>query len=162
MNEKQMNLVDHLSELRKRLMIIVGSFMFIVMLALIYVENIYHWLVQDLSIKLAVLGPSDILWVYLMLAAVIALAGTIPIAAHQIWALCKTCFIRKREKSNDCLHTSTILAFYRRHLFWLFCHFPPGVSIPAFAIKRHVHGVFHNREVFPFFNSYGPALWIPI
>ncbi|MDM5228441.1 twin-arginine translocase subunit TatC [Cytobacillus sp. NJ13] len=98
MDIQEMNLVDHLSELRKRLIIIVGSFMLLVILALIYVKNIYHWLIQDLSIKLAVLGPSDILWVYLMLAAVIALAGTIPLAAHQIWLFVRPALSEKEKK----------------------------------------------------------------
>ncbi len=39
--------------------------------------------------KLIVLGPSDILWVYFMLAAVIGVAGTIPVLATQIWLFIK-------------------------------------------------------------------------
>ena len=45
--------------------------------------------VRDLDVKLIVLGPSDILWVYFMLAAVIAFAGTIPVLATQIWLFVK-------------------------------------------------------------------------
>ena len=36
-----------------------------------------------------VLGPSDIIWVYFMIASVIAIAGTIPILAIQIWLFVK-------------------------------------------------------------------------
>ncbi|WP_079504914.1 twin-arginine translocase subunit TatC [Mesobacillus jeotgali] len=124
MEEKQMNLVDHLSELRKRLMIIVGCFMFIVMLALIYVKDIYLWLVQDLSIKLAVLGPSDILWVYLMLAAVIALAGTIPIAAHQIWLFVRPALSEKEKKITLAYIPALFLLFIAGICFGYFVIFP--------------------------------------
>ncbi|MBT2685014.1 twin-arginine translocase subunit TatC [Bacillus sp. ISL-37] len=124
MDGKQMNLVDHLGELRKRLMIIVGSFMFIVMLALIYVKNIYHWLVQDLSIKLAVLGPSDILWVYLMLSAVIALAGTIPIAAHQIWLFVRPALSEKEKKVTIAYIPALFLLFIAGICFGYFVIFP--------------------------------------
>ncbi|WP_102261219.1 twin-arginine translocase subunit TatC [Mesobacillus jeotgali] len=124
MDGKQMNLVDHLSELRKRLMIIVGSFMLIVMLALIYVKNIYQWLVQDLSIKLAVLGPSDILWVYLMLAAVIALAGTIPIAAHQIWLFIRPALSEKEKKVTLAYIPALFLLFIAGICFGYFVIFP--------------------------------------
>ena len=122
MVERQMNLVDHLSELRKRLMIIVGSFMLLIILALMYVKNIYQWLIQDLSIKLAVLGPSDILWVYMMLAAVIALAGTIPIAAHQIWLFVRPALSEKEKK---------ITVAYIPALFMLFI---VGISFGYFVI----------------------------
>lgn len=124
MDEKQMNLVGHLSELRKRVMIIVGSFMLIVMLALVYVKNIYHWLVQDLSIKLAVLGPSDILWVYLMLAAVIALAGTIPIAAHQIWLFVRPALSEKEKKVTVAYIPALFLLFIAGICFGYFVIFP--------------------------------------
>lgn len=93
-----MNLVEHLSELRKRLIIVLGSFMLLLTLSFIYVGDIYNWLIQDLSIKLAVLGPSDILWVYLMLSCVLAIAGTIPIGAHQIWLFVRPALTEKEKK----------------------------------------------------------------
>jgi sec-independent protein translocase protein TatC len=124
MEVQQMNLVDHLSELRKRLMIIVGSFMLLIMLALIYVKTIYQWLIQDLSIKLAVLGPSDILWVYLMLAAVIALAGTIPIAAHQIWLFVRPALSEKEKKITVTYIPALFLLFIGGICFGYFVIFP--------------------------------------
>ncbi|GAM15080.1 twin-arginine translocase subunit TatC [Mesobacillus selenatarsenatis] len=124
MDGKQMNLVDHLGELRKRLMIIVGSFMIIVMLALVYVKNIYHWLVQDLSIKLAVLGPSDVLWVYLMLAAVIAVTGTIPIAAHQTWLFVRPALSEKEKKVTVAYIPALFLLFIAGICFGYFVIFP--------------------------------------
>ncbi|MCM3124383.1 MULTISPECIES: twin-arginine translocase subunit TatC [unclassified Mesobacillus] len=124
MDGKQMNLVDHLSELRKRLMIIVGSFMLFVILALIYVKNIYQWLIQDLSIQLAVLGPSDILWVYMMLAAVIAIAGTIPIAAHQIWLFVRPALSEKEKKVTVAYIPALFLLFIMGISFGYFVIFP--------------------------------------
>ena len=44
---------------------------------------------RDLDVKLIVLGPSDIIWVYFMIAAVIAFAGTIPVLATQVWLFVK-------------------------------------------------------------------------
>jgi sec-independent protein translocase protein TatC len=96
MDNHDMDLIGHLEELRKRIIITLGTFILLLILSLIYVQNIYNWLVQDLPVKLAILGPSDILWVYMMLASVIAIAGTIPIAAHQIWL-----FVRPALKENE-------------------------------------------------------------
>jgi sec-independent protein translocase protein TatC len=89
MEDKELNIIDHLDELRKRLIITLAAFIIFFIVGFIFVEEIYNWLVRDLEVKLIVLGPSDILWVYFMLAAVIAFAGTIPVLATQIWLFIK-------------------------------------------------------------------------
>lgn len=89
MDDKELNLVDHLDELRKRILITLGTFVIFFILGFVYVEDIYNWFVRDLEVKLIALGPGDIIWVYLMLASIVAIAGTIPILALQIWLFVK-------------------------------------------------------------------------
>ena len=89
MEDKELNVIDHLDELRKRLIITVAAFLIFFVVGFIYVENIYKWFVRDLDVKLIVLGPSDIIWIYFMIATVIAVAGTIPVLATQIWLFVK-------------------------------------------------------------------------
>jgi sec-independent protein translocase protein TatC len=89
MEDKELNLVDHLDELRKRLIISAVAFVAFFIVGFIYVEEIYSWFVRDLDVKLIVLGPSDIVWIYFMIATLIAIAGTIPIIALQIWLFVK-------------------------------------------------------------------------
>jgi sec-independent protein translocase protein TatC len=89
MEDKELNLVDHLDELRKRLIITAVAFIAFFIAGFMYVEEIYSWFVRDLDVKLIVLGPSDIVWIYFMLATLIAIAGTIPILAFQIWLFVK-------------------------------------------------------------------------
>ena len=85
MEDKELNLVDHLEELRKRIIISGLAFVAFFIVGFIYVNDIYKWFVRDLDVKLMVLGPSDIVWVYFKLATVVALTGTIPVLALQIW-----------------------------------------------------------------------------
>lgn len=122
MKSPDMDLVGHLSELRTRLIVIMITFILLFILSFIYVEEIYAWLVRDLPVKLAILGPSDILWVYFMLAGVIAVAGVIPIAAHQIW-----CFVKPALKADE--HKVTLA--YIPALFVLFIL---GLSFGYFVI----------------------------
>ncbi|WML47793.1 twin-arginine translocase subunit TatC [Neobacillus sp. PS3-34] len=89
MEDKELHLTDHLDELRKRLIITVAAFMIFFIAAFIYVEDIYKWFVRDLDVKLMVLGPSDIMWIYFTLATVVAIACTIPVLAVQIWFFVK-------------------------------------------------------------------------
>ena len=83
MDDKELNLVDHLEELRKRIIISALAFVVFFIVGFIYVDDIYKWFVG--TTKLMVLGPSDIMWIYFMLATVVAVAGTIPVLALQIW-----------------------------------------------------------------------------
>lgn len=89
MEDKELQLVDHLDELRKRIIISAIAFVAFFIVGFIYVTDIYEWFVRDLDVKLMVLGPSDIIWVYFMIATVIAIAGTIPVLALQIWLFVK-------------------------------------------------------------------------
>ena len=124
MENREMNLIDHLGEMRKRLIIILGSFMLLLILSFIYVKDIYNWIVQDSSIKLAVLGPSDILWVYLLLSGVIAIAGTIPIAAHQIWLFVKPALSENERKVTLAYIPALFMLFIIGISFGYFVIFP--------------------------------------
>ncbi len=77
MEDKELNIIDHLDELRKRLIITAVAFVIFFIASFIYVEEIYNWFVKDLDFELMVLGPSDIIWIYFMLAGVVAIAATI-------------------------------------------------------------------------------------
>ncbi|MBI0579903.1 twin-arginine translocase subunit TatC [Neobacillus cucumis] len=82
--EKQ-HLLGHLEELRSRIIKTLVAFVFFLIVSFCFVKEIYLWLVQDMDRKLAILGPSDILWIYMVIAAVISIALTIPVAAYQTW-----------------------------------------------------------------------------
>jgi sec-independent protein translocase protein TatC len=94
MEDKELNLVDHLEELRKRIIISALAFIVFFIVGFIYVEDIYKWFVGNT--KLLVLGPSDIMWIYFMLAGVVAATGTIPVLAFQIWL-----FVRPALRPNE-------------------------------------------------------------
>jgi sec-independent protein translocase protein TatC len=89
MDSQEMSVVEHLSELRKRLIITILIFFFFLVIGFVYTKSIYHFIVKDLEVKLTVLGPSDILWIYFIIAAVFAIVCTIPFAALQIWLFVK-------------------------------------------------------------------------
>lgn len=97
MTDQSMNLLDHLDEFRKRIMIILGAFIVFFIASFIYVKEIYDWFVKDLDMQLTVLGPMDIIYVYFMLAGVIAIGLTLPIVIFQIWLFVKPA-LTKREQ----------------------------------------------------------------
>lgn len=124
MADKELNLVDHLGELRKRLIIIAVTFLAFFILGFIFVEDIYRWLVKDLDIKLAVLGPSDIIWVYFMISSVIAIAATIPVFAFQLWLFVKPALMPNEIKITLSYIPALFILFIAGLAFGYFVIFP--------------------------------------
>ena len=89
LTEKEYNFVEHLDELRKRLIITAAAFLIFLAVGFYYVQEIYKFFMGDVGYKLMVLGPSDIISLYFQLAGVVAVACTIPVAAWQIWLFVK-------------------------------------------------------------------------
>jgi sec-independent protein translocase protein TatC len=85
MNDQEVELTEHLAELRRRLIVVLVFFLGFFALSFWYVEQIYQYLVKDLEFKLALLGPGDVILIYFKLAAVCSIALTIPVAAYHAW-----------------------------------------------------------------------------
>ena len=128
MEDKELNIIDHLDELRKRLIITLAAFIIFFIVGFIFVEEIYNWLVRDLEVKLIVLGPSDILWVYFMLAAVIAFAGTIPVLATQVWLFIKPALKPIERKISLSYIPALFILFIVGLCFGYFVIFPTVMS----------------------------------
>jgi sec-independent protein translocase protein TatC len=124
MKGQSMKVVQHLEELRKAIIITLGIFLLFFLLAFIYVQDIYHLLVKDLPFKLALLGPSDILMVYLMIASVVALAATMPVAAHQVWRYISPGLTAKERKVTLAYVPALFILFIVGISFGYFILFP--------------------------------------
>lgn len=99
MKDKEQNILEHLNELRKRIMITGIAFVVFFIVGFMYVKEIYQWFVRDFdkSVKLIVLGPSDIVWIYFTIATVIAITATIPVLALQIWLFIRPALLPKER-----------------------------------------------------------------
>lgn len=160
MDNRDMDLIGHLEELRKRIIITLGTFILLFIISFLYVQEIYSWLVQDIPVKLAILGPSDILWVYFLLASVVALAGTIPIAAHQIWLFVRPALKESEQKITLAYIPALFLLFVGGISFGYFIIFPivfqfllslsEGVMMTYFTTDKYFRFVVHMTLPFGF------------
>lgn len=91
--------VEHLTELRRRLILSISFFVISFIVSLIWSADIYKFLTSNFSEKLIVLGPNDILWIYLTLAGICAITFTIPFACYQIWAFIKPALEHKEARA---------------------------------------------------------------
>ncbi|MBB3109849.1 sec-independent protein translocase protein TatC [Paenibacillus phyllosphaerae] len=123
-NPNDLNLVGHLDELRTRLIRTLIAFLVAMAAAFIYVKDIYRWLVRGIDQKLVVLGPSDVMWVYLMIAGVVAIAVTLPIAAYQTWKFVTPALPAVAKRSALVFIPSISLLFITGLCFGYFILFP--------------------------------------
>ncbi|MCQ6560815.1 twin-arginine translocase subunit TatC [Paenibacillus mendelii] len=123
-NPNEQNAIGHLEEMRSRLIRTLVTFIVAMAAAFIYVRDIYQWLARDVDQKLVVLGPSDVMWVYLMLAGVVGIAITIPIAAYQIWKFVQPALPAQAKRSTLVFIPGISLLFLIGIAFGYFILFP--------------------------------------
>ena len=78
----EMTIVEHLVEFRKRLIAVVLCYIIVFIVAFVFGGELYQALTASLHQKLLVLGPNDILWIYVSLANLTAFSLTLPFIAY--------------------------------------------------------------------------------
>ncbi|SIS02107.1 sec-independent protein translocase protein TatC [Peribacillus simplex] len=150
MTNQEMLLVEHLGELRKRLIYTLVAFIVFLFGSFIYVQEIYSWLIRDLNHNLAVLGPSEILWVYFMISGMIAIALTIPIAAHQTWLFVKPGLSEKERKTTLSYIPGLFVLFITGLSFGYFVVYPTVLSFLLSLSEGQFETMFTSEKYFKF------------
>ncbi|SES79251.1 sec-independent protein translocase protein TatC [Oceanobacillus limi] len=99
-NDKEMNLTGHLSELRNRLIVTMIFFVSFFVVGFIYVEEIYQFFTANLEFELSILSPGEAVWLYFTIAGLVALVGTLPMLAYQVWAFIKPALTPSERKAS--------------------------------------------------------------
>lgn len=128
MEKEAMQLTDHLAELRKRIIITLLIFILALIGSLIFVGDLYQYLVRDMDGKLALLGPGDILWIYMVLASIFAIAFTIPVAAYQVWKFIKPALSIEEQRPTLLFIPGLFILFILGISFGYFVLFPLVLS----------------------------------
>ncbi|WP_420489254.1 twin-arginine translocase subunit TatC [Neobacillus niacini] len=145
-----MLLVEHLGELRKRLIYTLVAFIVFLFGSFIYVQEIYAWLIRDLNHNLAVLGPSEILLVYFMISGVIAIALTIPIAAYQTWLFVKPGLSEKERKTTLSYIPGLFVLFIAGLSFGYFVVYPTVLTFLLSLSEGQFETMFTSEKYFKF------------
>ncbi len=80
--------LDHLSDLRRRLIIVLAFFVVTLIAGLIFVKRIFNYLITPLTVehvKLVLFSPGEVVMVYLSMAGIVAIGLTLPVALFQVW-----------------------------------------------------------------------------
>jgi sec-independent protein translocase protein TatC len=119
-NEKEMNLVGHLSELRNRLIVTAVFFVAFFITGFIFVEDIYYFFIKDLDFQLTILSPGEAIWLYFMMAGLVAITATLPLLAYQIWAFIKPGLTPRERKASIPYIPAIFLLFVSGFVFGYF------------------------------------------
>ena len=95
----KMTIVEHLVEFRKRLIAVVLCYIIVFLVAFVFGGELYQALTASLHQKLLVLGPNDILWIYVSLANLTSFSLTLPFIVYQIWQFVRPAL---KEKGGAC------------------------------------------------------------
>src|SRR5690625_4534612 len=98
--EKEMNIVGHLSELRNRLLVTGIFFIGFFILGFIFIKDIYYFFENDVDFKLTITGPGDIIWIYFSIAGLIAIIATLPVLSLQIWLFIKPGLTKPERRAS--------------------------------------------------------------
>ncbi|MFB4164302.1 twin-arginine translocase subunit TatC [Alteribacillus sp. JSM 102045] len=142
---QEVEVVEHLDELRKRILIVGVSFLAFFALGFIFVDHIYQWLVKDLNTELALLGPADILWVYFKIAGIAAIGLTIPVAAYHTWRFVLPALEPKQQKATLMLIPPLFLLFIIGISFGYTIVFPTVLSFLQ-EISNEAFQTFYTTE----------------
>ena len=128
-NINEQTLIEHLSEFRKRLIITIIFFITIFLISLVFCSDIYKMLTGSFKEKLMVLGPDDILGIYLTLAGICAFSITLPFASYQIWAFIRPALEEKEAKMVLSYVPATFILFITGLSFGFFFVTPALLNV---------------------------------
>jgi|SRR5690625_173232 len=119
-NEKEMHIVGHLSELRNRLMITGFAFIGFFIVAFIYIRDIYSFFENDIDFKLTVTSPGDIIWIYFTIAGLMAIVATLPVLSLQLWLFIKPGLTKRERRASLSYIPAIFLLFVTGLVFGYF------------------------------------------
>lgn len=98
--EKEMNVTGHLAELRNRLIFTAVFFVIFFILGFVFVKDIYYFFEKDIPFSLHITGITDTLRIYITMASIVAIIGTLPILCLQIWLFVKPGLTDKERRAS--------------------------------------------------------------
>lgn len=110
-DQNEMNVIEHLSELRKRLIITAVFFILFFIVGFVFAKDIYHFFKNDIDFPLHITGIADTLRIYIKIASIVAIAGTIPVLSIQLWLFVRPGLTSRERKATLRYIPAVVLLF---------------------------------------------------
>ncbi len=150
--QEEMSIVEHLGELRRRIIYILAVLLLGLVIGLVCANPIYQYLVSVDSAKdfqLHAFAFWDGIGMYMKIAMVVALVLTIPFTAYQLWAFVSP-GLREIERKAALRYVPYVfILFLAKHCLWLLRGVSDGAGL--YDDDHQKHGTDRNVRHFPIF-----------
>lgn len=148
-DNNSMNLIDHLQELRKRLMWVIIFFILSLVVGFIFADSLIDYFKGSTDLEWNVFKLTDALMIYLKFAFLIGMALTMPFALFQAWRFVAPGLTKKEKKITIWFIPSAFILFIVGISFAYFVTFPMIVSFLAnFSLRLDVQQTYGISEYF--------------
>ncbi|MDQ0087381.1 sec-independent protein translocase protein TatC [Paenibacillus anaericanus] len=138
--QEQLSVIDHLSELRRRLFFTLLVFTVVLVAAFFVVKPIYHYLtvnvISGVQIELNAFSFWDGVGVYMKIAMMVALGITLPFTLFQIWAFVSPGLKPKERKATLRYIPFVFICFLLGVAFGYFVVFPLAMTFTGSLNKE--------------------------
>lgn len=169
---EQQSLIEHLTELRNRLLTIVGAVLLVFCSTVYFANDIYHWVskplldvLPDASTMIATGVAAPFLTPF-KLTMVLSFFVAIPVVLHQIWGFIAPGLYKHEKRLIAPLLVSSSLLFYAGIAFAYFVVFPlafaffTGIAPEGVTIATDISS--YLDFVLKLFFAFGVAFEIPV
>lgn len=148
-DNNSMNLIDHLQELRKRLMWVIIFFILALVVGFIFADSLIDYFKNLTDLEWNVFKLTDALMIYLKFAFLIGMALTMPFALFQAWRFVAPGLTKKEKRLTIWFIPSAFLLFIVGISFAYFITFPMIVDFLAkFSQRLDVQQTYGISEYF--------------
>lgn len=151
-NNNSMNLIDHLQELRKRILWVIIFFIASLVIGFLFAEPVIDYFKNSLaaeSIDWNVFRLTDAIMIYLKFAFLIGMALTMPFALFQAWRFVAPGLTKKEQNLTIWFIPSAFMLFIAGISFAYFITFPMIVNFLAnFSLRLEVQQTYGISEYF--------------
>lgn len=149
----EMSLVDHLTELRTRIIIILVAVGIGSTISYFYAADIVHVITAPAG-KLYYLNPAEAFFSYLKVSVFAGFLLALPVVLYQIWAFVAPALTAKERFASFILVPASVILFFVGLVFSYFLVFPAGIKFFMGFATDDLQPMFSLGQYLSFFISF--------
>lgn len=156
MEQGLMSAIDHLSDLRKRIIYVLIALVVLLGASLAFVSHIYGYLIgpiHRLGVKLVVVSPGEVITVYLKIAGFVAIGLVLPFALYQLWLFIAPGLLPKERRYTVRLLPVAFVMFLLGVAFAWFFIFPTILRFLILLSEQHFNVMIRADMYFSFLTN---------
>lgn len=152
-NKAEMSLIDHLQELRRRLIISIVAVVVCSGVTYFYSQELVHFITAPAG-KLYYMNPAEAFFTYLKASFFAGLLLALPVVLYQMWAFVLPALTNQERKVSFVLVPSSVLLFFTGLAFSYFFVLPAGIKFFVGFATDELQPLFSIGQYFSFVISF--------